>query len=104
MVKYPKFSERIFEFAFNAEFAARNHAILAACPSLPTPQEEKNEGYDIEFELKRRGGGKEYLFLQHKVARRVTSVGPSNALRDSNPCYSLKRILPERLGQPSLAA
>jgi hypothetical protein len=79
MVSYPEFSERIFEFAFNAEFAARHHAVLAACPSLPTPQEEKNKGYDVEFELNRRGGARESLFLQHKVARHVTAQGSSNA-------------------------
>lgn len=79
MVKRPGFSERIFEFAFNAEFAMRHSSVMAACPGLPSLQEEKKLGYDVEFELKRRGGGKESLFLQHKVARFVTSRCGSNA-------------------------
>lgn len=79
MVKYPGFSERIFEFAFNGEFAKRHKAMLAACPTLPTPQEEKSEPYDIEFKLIDGSGQKESLFLQHKVARLVTSKSGSNA-------------------------
>jgi hypothetical protein len=79
MVAYPQFSERIFEFAFNAELSKRCGAILAACPSIPTQQEEKHLGYDVEFQLKRRGGATSSLFLQHKVARFVTGKSGSNA-------------------------
>jgi len=79
MVEYPGFSERIFEFAFNAEFAAAHAAVLAACPTLPSLQEEKTKGYDVEFELNRRGGGTYSLFLQHKVARCVSAKAVSNA-------------------------
>jgi hypothetical protein len=78
MVAYPGFSERIFEFAFNAEFVTNHSAVLAACPTLPTPQEEKTRGYDVAFELKCRGGGTEFLFLQHKVARYVSTRHASN--------------------------
>lgn len=79
MVTPAGFSERIFEFAFNAEFAARHSAVIAACPALPSLQEEKKLGYDVEFQLKRRGGGIRSVFLQHKVARLVTTKCGSNA-------------------------
>jgi len=78
MVAYPGFSERIFEFAFNAEFVTNHSAVLAACPTLPTLQEEKKLGYDVAFELKCRGGSTDFLFLQHKVARYVSTRHATN--------------------------
>lgn len=78
MVIYPGFSERIFEFAFNAEFALKHYAVLAASPGLPSLQQEKKLGYDVEFQLKARGGGIQNIFLQHKVARLVNSKSGSN--------------------------
>lgn len=73
------FAERVFEFAFNAEYCAKNRAVLAACPYLPTQQQEKRLGYDVEFEVNQRGGGTASLFLQHKVSRHVDSRSGSNA-------------------------
>jgi hypothetical protein len=79
MVTYPGFSERIFEFAFNAEFAAKNWAVLAACPDIPSLQDEKKLGYDVQFQIDDRGGGIQSIFLQHKVARLVSGKAGSNA-------------------------
>lgn len=78
MIEKPGFPERVFEFAFNAEFARKNKAVLMACPDMPTQQEEKKKGYDVKFELRRRGGGRESLFFQHKVARFVRNQAISN--------------------------
>jgi hypothetical protein len=74
----PGFSERVFEFAFNAEYADRNRAVLAAAPSIPTQNEEKELGYDVLFELNRRGGAVHAIALQHKVARHVDRRAPRN--------------------------
>lgn len=73
------FSERVFEFGFNAEYAAKNHALLAAAPFIPTQNAEGALGFDVEFTLKSLGGAVRYLALQHKVARHVTGHSPSNA-------------------------
>jgi len=51
----PGFSERVFEFSFNAEFANNNRAIIACAPYIPTQNEEKWLGYDVEFQIKNRG-------------------------------------------------
>lgn len=74
----PGFSERVFEFAFNAEYADRNRAILAAAPSIPTQNEEKELGYDVLFEVNHRGGAIHAVALQHKVARYVDGRAPTN--------------------------
>src|SRR5713101_9767397 len=79
MVHRPEFGERVFEFAFNAEYAKKHHAILAACPYLPTQQDEKRLAFDVEFKLKQRGGAVASLFLQHKVARLVDKKSGSNS-------------------------
>lgn len=79
MVTKPGFSERLFEFAFNAEFVSCHSSIVETCPSLPSLQEEKRLGYDVEFQLKKRGGGRESIFLQHKVARFVDKRSGSNS-------------------------
>jgi hypothetical protein len=78
MVARPGFSERIFEFAFNAEFVNNHAAVLAAAPTLPSLQEEKKRGYDVAFELKCRGGSTDFLFLQHKVSRFVQTRHATN--------------------------
>jgi hypothetical protein len=79
MPVYPAgFSERVFEFSFNAEYAHVNKALLAAAPYIPTQNEEKFLGYDVEFELKRHGVFHS-LALQHKVSRRVDNSSRSNA-------------------------
>jgi hypothetical protein len=77
-VLVPGFSERVFEFSFNAEYADRNLAVLAGAPSIPTQNEEKWLGYDVAFELKRRGGAVHVVALQHKVPRYVDRRGPLN--------------------------
>ncbi len=74
----PGFSERVFEFSFNAEYADRNRAVLAGAPSIPTQNEEKWLGYDVLFEVHRRGGAIHALALQHKVPRYVDRLGPKN--------------------------
>lgn len=72
------FSERVFEFSFNAEYANRNRALLVGAPSIPTQNEEKSLGYDVQFELGTAGGATYYVALQHKVARFVDGSGPTN--------------------------
>lgn len=74
----PGFSERVFEFSFNAEYANRNRAVLAAAPSIPTQNEEKSLGYDVKFEIAARGGAVHAVALQHKVSRFVDGLGPTN--------------------------
>ncbi|KQW46704.1 MULTISPECIES: hypothetical protein [unclassified Roseateles] len=78
-VKKPGFAERVFEFAFNAEYCAAHKAVLAACPYLPSQQQEKRLGYDVEIQTLVAGGAVSSLFLQHKVARHVDSRTGSNA-------------------------
>lgn len=75
----PGFSERVFEFSFNAEYANRNRAILAGAPSIPTQNEEKSLGYDVMFEVNAHGGAIHAVALQHKVSRFVDRLGPTNA-------------------------
>lgn len=72
------FSERVFEFSFNAEYANRNRAVLAGAPSIPTQNEEKSLGYDIMFEINARGGAVHAVALQHKVVRFVDKLAPKN--------------------------
>ena len=74
----PGFSERVYEFSFNAEYADRNRAVLAGAPSIPTQNSEKWLGYDVLFEVKRRGGAIHALALQHKVPRFINRIGPRN--------------------------
>ena len=69
----PGFSERVFEFSFNAEYSNANRALLSAAPHIPTQNEEKWLGYDVAFELNRRGIVHS-LALQHKVCRFVDGV------------------------------
>jgi hypothetical protein len=63
----PGFSERTFEFCFNAEYCRINAALLATHPHIPSQQLEKDLGYDVEFKI-RQGHYTKSLFLQHKVA------------------------------------
>ena len=62
----PGFSERVFEFSFNAEYAAANKAVLAGAPHIPTQNDEKYLGYDVLFEIQAGGGVTNMLALQHK--------------------------------------
>lgn len=76
-VHAPGFSERVFEFGFNAEFAQSHRAVLAAVPHIPTQNQEKLLGYDVKFEVKKNGGAIRMIALQHKVARQVCGgTGP----------------------------
>ena len=72
------FSERTFEFCFNAEFCNLNAALLATHPHIPTQNAEKDLGYDVEFEIN-KGGYVKSLFLQHKVASHAASRAGRNA-------------------------
>jgi hypothetical protein len=74
----PGFSERVFEFAFNAEYADLQRAVLAAAPSIPTQNEEKVLGYDVLFQITAKGGAVHAVALQHKVARHVDRRASTN--------------------------
>src|SRR4051794_39265769 len=73
----PGFSERVFEFSFNAEFSEQQKAFLASAPDIPTQNKEKWLGYDVAFELEKRGAI-HCTALQHKVSRFVDGRSPSN--------------------------
>ena len=74
----PGFSERTFEFCFNAEYCQTNKAILATHPHIPTQRAEKDLGYDVEFVIK-SGGYNKSLFLQHKVVSHAEVRAGRNA-------------------------
>jgi hypothetical protein len=81
-VQVPGFSERVFKFGFNAEFAHSHRAVLAAVPHIPTQNQEKLLGYDVKFEIKKSGGAIRMIALQHKVARQVCGgAGPKKDRR-----------------------
>lgn len=63
----PGFSERTFEFCYNAEFCQINAALLATHPHIPSQRAEKDLGYDVEFKIN-HGHYTRSLFLQHKVS------------------------------------
>jgi hypothetical protein len=63
----PGFSERTFEFCYNAEYCQLNAAMLATHPHIPSQRAEKDLGYDVEFRIA-EGNFTRSLFLQHKVA------------------------------------
>jgi hypothetical protein len=63
----PGFSERTFEFCYNAEYCNLNAALLATHPHIPSQQAEKDLGYDVEFKIN-QGHYTKSLFLQHKIA------------------------------------
>ncbi|MCY1348486.1 hypothetical protein D9M69_346340 [compost metagenome] len=70
-------SERVFEFAFNSEFCASRSAVIAGCPYIPTQNQEKRLGFDVAFLLKNAGAVR-FLYLQHKVSRKVDGASRSN--------------------------
>ena len=74
----PGFSERVFEFGFNSEYASANRALLAAAPHVPTQNEEKALGYDVAFEITKHGGAVHSVALQHKTCRYVDAAKGSN--------------------------
>lgn len=61
-----EFSERMFEFAYNAEFCRKNSAFLVGAPSIPSQNMEKLLAYDVALRVK-KGSPVRSLFLQHKV-------------------------------------
>lgn len=63
----PGFSERTFEFCYNAEYCTLNAALLATHPHIPSQQAEKDLGYDVEFKIN-QGHYTRSIFLQHKVS------------------------------------
>jgi hypothetical protein len=63
----PGFSERTYEFCFNAEYCQTNAALLASHPHIPSQQMEKDLGYDVEFRLQ-HGIYTRSIFFQHKVS------------------------------------
>jgi hypothetical protein len=63
----PGFSERTFEFCYNAEYCQINAALLATHPHIPSQNAEKDLGYDVEFKIN-EGNYTKSLFLQHKVS------------------------------------
>ena len=62
----PGFSERTFEFCYNAEYCQINAALLAT-PPIPSHRQEKDLGYDVEFRIREEAFTKS-VFLQHKVS------------------------------------
>ena len=75
----PGFSERTFEFCYNAEYCQRNAALLATHPHIPSQRAEKDLGYDVEFRIA-EGNFTRSLFLQHKVASFAEVRAGRNAL------------------------
>ncbi|WP_435258086.1 hypothetical protein ACSBLW_18580 [Thioclava sp. FR2] len=75
---YSGFSERTFEFCYNSEFCRVNAAILATHPSIPSQNEEKDLGYDVEFRLRQLGSVRS-LFLQHKIVHFAEQRAGQNA-------------------------
>jgi len=75
----PGFSERVFEFGFNAEFAESNKALLVSAPDIPTQNQEKYLGYDVLFELSTAGGVTNAVALQHKTVRKVDGASGTNS-------------------------
>jgi hypothetical protein len=73
------FSERTFEFCFNAEYCQANAALLASHPHIPSQRVEKDLGYDVEFKLQ-QGLYTRSVFFQHKVA----SFAEKRAGRNAN--------------------
>jgi hypothetical protein len=74
----PGFSERVFEFSFNAQYAAANRAVLAGVPDIPSQNDEKWLGYDVAYSIQAAGGAVNTLALQHKTARYVDNASGTN--------------------------
>lgn len=74
----PGFSERAFEFAFNAEYWNAHKAVICGMPHIPCQREEKWLGYDVLWQLTQLGGDIFGLALQHKVSHRATQRTKNN--------------------------
>ncbi len=75
---HPGFSERAFEFAFNAEICAGVGAIACGLPHIPSQSEEHWLGYDVAFEFKSASGKTRCLALQHKVSHFASKLAWNN--------------------------
>lgn len=73
-----EFSERLFEFAFNCNFAKRYKAALLSSPFIPSQNQEGTDAFDAVFELL-IGGDYELRFFQHKVPLYVDAPSGSNS-------------------------
>lgn len=73
----PEFSEREFEFCFNAEFIERTSDALIDIPFIPSQRVEGSCGYDVEFRLSREAICYS-LFLQHKVSQYLHNINRRN--------------------------
>lgn len=85
----PQFSERTFEFCYNAEFCHRYNGFLAAYPNIPSQRAERALGYDVEFKI-RAGRFRKSVFLQHKVSHYADTKSGRNARfynRHSGPYF-----------------
>lgn len=71
-------SERTFEFCFNAEFCQKHRALLASHPHIPSQRQERDLGYDVEFEIRTHLFTRS-LFLQHKVTYYAEKRSGNNA-------------------------
>jgi hypothetical protein len=71
-------SERTFEFCFNSEFCQKNRALLASHPYIPSQRQEKDLGYDVEFEIRNHHFTRS-MFLQHKVVSYAENRSGRNA-------------------------
>ena len=73
----PEFSEREFEFCFNAEFIRKNASAVIGTPFIPSQRLEALLGFDVEFKL-RQGNIQHSLFLQHKVSHFIQNQAGKN--------------------------
>lgn len=74
----PGFSERTFEFCFNAEFCQSFGGLLASHPHIPSQRAEKDLGYDVEFRIQ-QSQFTTSIFIQHKVASYAEYRSGTNA-------------------------
>lgn len=80
----PGFSERTFEFCFNAEFCQLFGGLLASHPHIPSQREEKDLGYDVEFVIRHtRPTAPIHSFIPKFENSRKHSPAARNVLRSS---------------------
>ncbi|HEY9245206.1 MAG TPA: hypothetical protein VIO11_00015 [Candidatus Methanoperedens sp.] len=73
----PEFSEREFEFCFNAEFIRKYSGAVIGTPFILSQRLEALLGFDVELKL-RRGSIQYSLFLQHKVSQFISNLARRN--------------------------
>ena len=100
----PGFSERTFEFCYNAEYGQIHAAVLATYPHIPSQNAEKDLGSDVEFKIN-EGNYTKSVFLQHKVSSYAARHAGRNAqfyAAHGGPYFRWVRLFfVERLGQYS---